>query len=142
MIMAKWSRVEDQLPNEYEDVLLYIPSHGKPWFYYGAMCVGCYSKTRNCFVMDSVSIGALYEIDKPLDLVTSNEASEFMYNFEPSQYSKLGGWIRWGKYQRGIAIKSSRLLFSERNGYKKYKKLPFGFRLVRLDARPKLELVK
>jgi hypothetical protein len=110
-MMAKWIRVEDQLPNEYEDVLLYIPSHGKPWFYYGAMCVGSYSKTRNCFVMDSVSIGALYEIDKPLDLVTSNEASEFMYNFEPSHWKKLPKrpyadwetiWYRLGWFFKGI----------------------------------------
>lgn len=85
----KWISVEDQLPPEYQDVLLYIPSHGKAWFYYGAMCVGSYSKKKNCFVMDSVSIDALYAIDKPLDLVTSNEASEFMYNFEPSHWKKL-----------------------------------------------------
>lgn len=79
---------------------------------------------------------------KPPEFQYTFQFRSFVITIYRSKYSKLGGWIRWGKYQRGIAIKSSRLLFSERNSYKKYTKLPFGFRLVRLDPRPKLELIK
>ena len=78
---------------------------------------------------------------KDLEFQHTFRFRSFIITVYRSQFSKLGGWIRWGKYQRGIAIKSSRLLFSERNGYRKYTKLPFGFRLVRLDPRPKLELL-
>lgn len=87
--MNKWIKIEEKMPRDYEDVLLYIPSHGKAWFHYGAMCVGSYSRVRKCFCMESTSIRALYNIDKPLDLVTSAEAREFMCNFEPSHWQKL-----------------------------------------------------
>ena len=87
--MSKSIRIEDKMPRNYEDVLLYIPSHGKIWFYYGVMCVGSYNPVRKCFCMDSVSINALYEIEKPLDLVTSYEASQYLCNFEPSHWKKL-----------------------------------------------------
>lgn len=57
-------------------------------------------------------------------------------------YAKLGAWIRYGKYQKGYSLKSSPLSFSERNGYKKYTPLGFGFRLIKLDPDIKLDRIK
>jgi hypothetical protein len=44
---------------------------------------------------------------------------------EPGQ--KLNGWIRWGRWV--FEIKSHRPLFSERNGYTRYLKIGFGYRI-------------
>lgn len=38
-----------------------------------------------------------------------------------------GVWFRWGG--RGWSLDRSPLTFSERNGYKPFRRLPFGFRL-------------
>ena len=45
-------------------------------------------------------------------------------------------WIRIPAHGYGLTIKKTDLLFSERNGYKKYLKLPFGWRLSLLKPVP------
>lgn len=38
-------------------------------------------------------------------------------------------WFRFGRNGYGLSLKRTSMLFSERNGYDKYLKLPFGWRL-------------
>ena len=46
-------------------------------------------------------------------------------------------WVRVGGRGYGLAIKKTPILFSERYGYVKYWRLPFGWRLVILKPRKK-----
>lgn len=48
-------------------------------------------------------------------------------------------WIRVVFFNWGLAFKRTPLLFSERNGYKKYLKLPFGWRLIILTKQNRKE---
>lgn len=41
-------------------------------------------------------------------------------------------WFRFGRNGYGASIKRTEMLFSERYGYRKYLKLPFGWRLTLL----------
>lgn len=54
----------------------------------------------------------------------------FSWLFFHGFISKVSIWFRLGK--RGIAFKRTPLPFSERNGFRKYLKLPFGWRVVYL----------
>jgi hypothetical protein len=48
-------------------------------------------------------------------------------------FSKNLIWVRFGVNSAGFKLSRTRLLFSERNGYKKYIKLPFGWRVSFLN---------
>lgn len=44
-------------------------------------------------------------------------------------------WVRVAGVKYGVAIKRTRLTFSERNGHTRYLRLPFGWRLEVLRAK-------